>query len=360
MGYNTKQGNITAVVGLIKNQNRTLYRVISLNYKESKEKVQAYKGDLYFDWQVMLKKALTEQELIQLIKQNNRDNFINVTISPSGQITGKGASLSRFSDLQMRYVILTKLINNENKTIGYKIASTDGTIKNIPLNEMISYGLRADKKGIKYPVENAAFKISKEDPIKSSFYSAYPETPFFEERIFSGKKVEKVARASLPNQKKAEEIVREAEKVNSKTNIKQQDTKPKLSDIFNKEQLWQIYIGKNNGVDFRVYANPQLSVEQMQAIREGLESGVKPSDARLIAFPEYKADCMSVYLSDLKEGLNIKKYLNPKYNTSQLFRLSEAVELGLNIDKLLERDYTAAEMSEILTREKTKVYRSFN
>ena len=40
--YNTNQGNITAVVGLLKNQNRTLYRVVSLNYKASAEKEKAY------------------------------------------------------------------------------------------------------------------------------------------------------------------------------------------------------------------------------------------------------------------------------------------------------------------------------
>ena len=181
---NNKAGNISAVIAINKTDNGSLYTVVSMDYRQSEERGLE---DGYYDWKVRYKRVVSEYGLVSRILNVKEENYINVEVNNENKIVGKGASLSRFvnNTKEIQYVILSKLVNNDNRTIGYKVASSDGIIKNIRLEDLISYSLRAVKRGnVEFPVQNAAFTISKEDPLKLSYYSSYPNNPFFVERIY--------------------------------------------------------------------------------------------------------------------------------------------------------------------------------
>ena len=65
----------------------------------------------------------------------------------------------------------------------------------------------------------------------------------------------------------------------------------------NKEQMYHIREGLENGVDVSFYINPLFSEEQMEIIRKGLESGL---DAKFFAKLEYSEYGMIKIIEDLK------------------------------------------------------------
>lgn len=82
-------------------------------------------------------------------------------------------------------------------------------------------------------------------------------------------------------------------------------------DKFSAEQLKQIAKGCKSCVSIEVYANPELSVNQMQIIRWCLEDGVEAS-AITFAKPEYDEDQMSVLCDVLYDGIDISDLVKPE------------------------------------------------
>lgn len=311
-----------AVVGIDKVGNETGYRIIN------GMAVPIDNTDKQYNWKFECK-ILNEKQVIETLSKGLK--YINIELK-DGKIKGSTGALSRFESKQHKpCVIISQLVNSENKILGYKVASYDGSVKNIPLKEMVAYGNRISK-GNCIPVQNAIFVPAEGD--KKEHYKTYPNSSFFIEKI--------------PSKKNAES---RQKRVQLKENGK---TLNRLEEIYTKEQLVQLKLGKEHGVDIRVYANPALKPNQMTVLREGLEQriNVKP-----IAFPEYDYYVMRYYLDCLKNKIDIRQFLNPQYNIGQLSELSLAAELGLDITKMCNPKLSPNDMAEIRERLERQIWK---
>lgn len=309
-----------AVVGIDKVNNNTVYRVLIIS-AVSKAKNQ-------YDWKFECK-MMNEQQVLATITSGAK--WLNIKVE-SGKIKGSTGALQRFEDKEHKpYVIISQIVSDDNKLLGYKVANYDGNVKNVAIKEMIAYGNRISKAG-KVPVQNAIFVPQESD--KKAHYKAYPNTKFIVEVINTNKNK-----------------YTEKRRVNTSESEKNLS---KLDEIYTKEQIIQLKTGKKNGVDIRIFANPALSAKQMEVLRGALEQGL---NVRPIAFPDFSVDAMKYYILDIKNGLDIRQYINPKYNVGQLSELSLASELGLDLNKMANPKLSAEEMAEIRERLENKIWR---
>lgn len=315
-------GRFGAVVGIEeskenKEENR-VYRVVIAQYNQN--------TDGQTEWQFSCRK-MTESDLVSTMV--NGAQYINVSLSNSGKLEWRSGAASRFNSNKRHrpYVIISQILNNDDRIIGFKVADFDGNVKNIKEKEMIAYGYRMTKFG-DTPVQNAMFVPSDEKTGKKAFYKAYPGSKLFKEKLVVNKnKYNKQAKKPDINKNK--------------------EALSKLEQIYTPEQIKQLKEGKAQGVDIKIYANPALSAEQMKWLKFGLTKG---ADVRCVAFPEFKLDAMQYYVCELIDGMDIKKYLNTEYNAEQIAELSLAVEEGLDISNMANPKNSASDMAEIRER----------
>lgn len=275
-------------------------------------------------------RLLSEAQIIQLMQKRTR--WLNIKLD-KGVIKGSTGDLKRFDNVQHRpFVIISQLVNSDDKIIGYKIANYDGGVRSIPIKEMIAYGNRATKNGY-IPIQNAIFVPANAHEGKSAHFKSYPNSPFIEERIVTRKNE-----------------YADKRRVNTQTNGKSLN---KLEEIYTPEQIEQLKLGKQHGVEIRVYANPSLSDKQMKVLREGLEQKV---NVRPFAFPDYSIESMKYYILEVKTGMDIRQYLSPKYSIAQIAELSIAVDEGLDVSKMQEPSLSVRQMQERRIRLENNVF----
>lgn len=310
------------VVGIDVNGTQKAYRVLiaTISPKQGEEKQYNWKFEC---------KLMPEAQVIQLLQKNTK--WLNIKLE-NGAIKGSTGDLKRFSNPQHKpYVILSQLVNSDDKIIGYKIANYDGGVKSIPIKEMLAYGNRATKHG-NIPIQNAIFVPASEDN-KTAHYKSFPNSPFIEERIVTRKNE-----------------YADKRRVNTSSNSK---TLNKLDEIYTPEQIKQLKLGKEHGVDIRIFANPALEAQKMKVLREGLEQKV---NVRPFAFPDYTVDAMRYYILELKTGMDIRQYLNPKYSIAQIAELSIAVDEGLDVSKMQDPELSVRQMQERRIRLENNVF----
>lgn len=317
---------IGAVIGIDKyNEKEKAYRVILAQ-------VAINKGVVSGEWQ--FKKSLVDLNTLRQLTQQAK--FLNIAFE-NNSIKGTTGSLDRFKSavsgdrsVLRPMIILSELRTSEDRLIGYKVVNYDGEVKNIINKELLAYCKRMTKaNGV--PIQNAIYV-----PTEGQFghIKSYPHSPFIKEILNTNKN--KYAEKPVLNVKKNEK------------------TLSKLDEIYTKDQIAELKLGRQSGLDIRVYANPSLTANQMRVLRGGLAKGL---NVKLIASPDYKVDCMKAYLVDLEDGLDIRSYLSPKYNIGQISELSIASELGLDISKLSNPKLSAVDMQEIRERLQNNIYK---
>jgi len=313
------------IVGIDKHNNMSMYRVLQAQINK--------KAENQYDWKFNCT-MMDEHRIINSLLSGQK--YLNITLDKDNKgnpvVKGNSGSLDRFNNKNYKpSVILSQIQNEEGRLLGYKIANYDGNVKNIVLKEMIAYGNRVTKAGAT-PVQNAIFVPSEED--RAGHFKSYPNCNFLVEVIRSNKNAHA-----------------EVKRVNTQQNKK---TLSKLEEIYSPQQIAQLKLGKQAGLDIKIFANPALSPLQMQVLREGLANKV---NVRLVAFPEFNVDLMRYYIDDMEYGLNIKKYLNHKYTLQQVSQLSIAAEEGLDISKMSNPKLSAEEMSEIRERLERNIWK---
>jgi hypothetical protein len=316
---------IGAVVGYqnIDDKNKA-FRVVYLDAKAI--------GDKQYKWQIRAE-LKTEADIVagKLAVNPKEVKWLNIAVA-NGKVKGTTGDLNRFNNkVNNPHVIVTQIINGNGVTIGYKVLTHGGELKNVPLKEMIAYGLRVTKQnGI--PVQNAIFIPA--DDTKRAHFKAYPGNRFVEESLVAKTKTAE-ATPSVPVKKNAETLNR-------------------LDEIYSKAQIEQLRLGKQSGVDIRIYANPELSAEQMKVLRGGLEKHI---NVKWVANKDYSALAMKAYIQALLDRIDIRPFLNPKYDVGQIGELALAAELGLDLSKMADPKYNANDMAEIRERLERKIWR---
>lgn len=245
--------------------------------------------------------------------------WLNIKIV-NGEIKGSTGDLSRFNNGKNHpYVIISKIESVKGKLLGYRVADYNGNVQKISLKDMVAFGQKATACG-GIPVQNAKFIAAE------GYYCAYPGASFIEEVHMTSNKPQAAANRKIDmaaNEKAAR----------------------KMTDVFTKEQLKQLKLGKDAGLHYKVYANPKLSAEQMEMLRKALASGAGPM-IKLVAFPEYNAKVIGRYAADIVMKRDIRPYLNPKYSVDQVNCLSTAYLLGVDIGNLTDPNLTPDQMEQ--------------
>ena len=312
---------INFVVGLTKVNNINVFNVVSLRYDQ---KVNADGSLGRIKWQASRACNVSEAAIINSLKKG--DPWSNVELK-DGKLVGSSGALSRFTDGKEKPWVIIAQITSNNRIIGYDVARFDGSMAQLKLSEVVKYAEGVtDAGGI--PVQNAIFIKATADT--KAHFRPYAGKTFIEDNWEY-------------SENKHTEVHRATPAANEKTMKKAR----KLEDIFTKEQILEIKAGKDNKVDYRIYAHPKFSAEQMRELRKGLERGV---DVRCLAHPLFKPDAMKYYIADLANKQDIRQYLNPRYSAAQISELSIAYIKGLDLSKLSDPKIPAREMSEIATR----------
>ena len=276
------------------------------------------------------KQVANEKQLTEAIS-TNRVQVLNAKVE-KGAIKGKTGDLSRFEGkVNKPLVIISELVAEGQDVIGYKISNHEGNVKNITTKELIGYCNRMTKNG-GIPIQNGMYVPDKDG--QKAHIRCYPNGDYIKETIERNKS------------KNAQPAT-----VNSTENAK---SISKLEELFNKEQINELKVGKQAGVDIKIYGNNKLSAEQMKVIREGLQEGL---NTKLFADPAYPVASMRMLRADLKYGVDVSYYLNPKYTPEQLSELSLGFISGVDVSKYADPKISAEEMTEIRMRLENNIWK---
>lgn len=294
------------------------YRVVLVSYTE-KEPGQ-------YDWD--FKCAVKPESWIA--SNINSIPWLNIGIE-NGKIKGTSGSLTRFNNgVNHPVVIVSQLSTSDGNLVGYKIIDYDGNVKNIKLKAMLEYGIRTEHKG-GIPVQNAMFVKAEEG--RREHFKSYPDHPFIEEILVVHKN---------PHVNRANVNVNQNEK-----------SLTRIEEIFSKDQLVQLKKGKEEGINYKLYANPNLSAKQMEALREALKRNV---NIRPFASPDFKVECMRYYAATAAVGGNISNIINPNYTVNQLSELYCAIESGIDISEFADPKISAKDMQTKRIIAENKIY----
>ena len=315
----------TIIVGIDDNQKifGKQYRIITFKMKESNAGT---------DWKYE-KRIVDERTLVNVI--NMGGIVLNASLDDKGKLKGDPASFSRFEKSSL--VIISELVADNDKVVGYKVAMSNGEVKNIRIEELIAYGIRCEQKGL-IPAQNAIFISDSSD--KKPHYKAYKDGQFIVERLHTQTKNTFNSKLDKVEEPK-----------------KQIDKGQYLRDIYTEEQLKELKAGKDAGVDFRVYANPALSAEQMHVLREGLQKGLDSRAVSPYAIPEYDVKVMAYLNDEQLEGYNISSILSPEYTLGQISELTLAIEEGLDVTQMNDPSNSVEEMAEIRLRMELEIWK---
>lgn len=292
------------IVGIQQEGKQKLYRVVLYNRTEN-------------DCQYA-KKAVPEEHLVKLISDGTLE-LDNATVK-DGKIKGTTGDLNRFNNSAGFHplVILSEIVA-DGRIMGYRTATFDGTVKALRLKDILAYCDRVNSNGV--PIQNAMY-VPESDTNKAHIRS-YAGKPFFQETIKRRKS--NVAQPARPD---------------IKENRKQVS---KLEELFNRAQIEQLKLGKENGVDIKVFGNNKLSADQMKEIRLGLESGI---NARAFADPSYPVSAMKALRINAKYGVDVTYFVNPKFNAEQIYELSTGFLSGVDIAQYADPSLSAKDMSK--------------
>ena len=327
-----------AILGVVKINGANSFKVINFEYTVNDI------GEVG-DWKFK-KEMVDSREL--LVRMRNGLKVINGIIAKkdgSLQVVGNYGSFSRFKTGRELVVLSEIKYIGEDRVIGYKLADSNGNVTNLTTAELLLKCAQSINSGCEFPMQNASFvnmgngkpfirkNGSEKDIQKESGYITE-----WKKRKVNGHTVVK------------EKAVIETEEHKRKVDV------ANLKSQFTPEQLEVIAkVRAKHKHNWKLIANPLLTVEQMIVLGKGLDKGV---DISLIAKPQYRTPAMKIYIEDLTYGLDISHYLNSQYTPGQISELSMAYEAGLDLADMANPNNSADDMSEIRQRLEKNIWKT--
>lgn len=262
---------------------------------------------------------------------------VNFTIV-NGRVKGKGASLERFNQAGYRvkpFTVLAEIHLDDGTMLGYLFSTNNGYTYMRKRNDFIQDCEKLIKqaestateqaKGPFKPVQNMKFIQPENGKTETAYLSIYDEGHPLPVVILAARKNKFASQSAEPEKKS-------------------QTAKGKLESIYTPEQIAELKKAKTAGVDLRIISDNRLTPKQMNIIWV-LESKGKPG--RKFANPEYSEEHM-VYLGMmLNLGVNIDPILNPLYTNEQSTEILRGVQLGLDINLYADPGYDADTMNRM-------------
>lgn len=327
---------VTAMRTLKKgNQSMNEYAVVKFGYNPDAPKgktwaIQARKPD------TNAPATLYEPQLIAWI-QKNPGMVVNADVR-NGKIVSRGASFDRFKKTGMPWQVkrngqvhkitpmllvgtVTSNYSASQRPVAYRVWTYESGLIGLYAEEVVRYAAAAQKAG-RIPFQNAMYIPGRVGQM--GFFRPYNDGDFIVEDIkYETKK--SVAVKPVPVEKAAEDA----------------DKQPK--NLFNRQQMEQLRLGREHDVDIKQYANPAFNANQMEALRLQLERGINPQRFRN---PCYQAQKMRFFTQQLIANRRITELLNPAYTYPQIQRISYAMSRGLDISKIQNPKMSVGQMDD--------------
>lgn len=277
----------------------------------------------------------TEEQLTASVK-SGKMNIINVCLDDKGKIKGRTGDLSRFNNGKNKpIVILVEMDDEKGKTIGYRVATSTGSVEAMPLKKMMQHCATVTAGG-GIPVQNGMYVAGAKDPktgsVKDAHIRSYPNGEYAYE-IYK----REVKAYSAPA------------KINEEKNKKALD---RINELFTPPQIAELKRGKAAGMNIKRLGNPKISAEAMHQLVDMHNVGMKTGSSSWENFcsPDYKVECLQLIKTEFKNGNRVEPMMNPKYNFEQLGVIAMANEDAINIKLIGGPEVKADEMQERLLR----------
>lgn len=325
---------VTAMRNLRKgNQSMNEYAVVKFGYNPDAPKgktwaIQARKPD------TNAPATLYEPQLIAWI-QKNPGMVVNADVK-DGKIVSRGASFDRFKKTGMPWQvkrsgqvhkitpmllvgIVTSNYSASQRPVAYRVWTYESGLIGLYAEEVVKYAAAAQKAG-RVPFQNAMYVPGRAGQM--GFFRPYNDGDFIVENIRYETKQPVTVK---PVEKAAE------------------DADKQKKNPFNKEQMEQLRLGREHGVDIKQYAHPAFNAKQMEALRLQLERGINPQRFRN---PCYQAQKMRFFTQQLAANRRITEIMNPAYTYPQMQRISYAMSKGLDISRIQNPKMSIGQMDD--------------
>lgn len=116
---------------------------------------------------------------------------------------------------------------------------------------------------------------------------------------------------------------------------------------FDDEQMWLIIAAQKTGHDYKPFTKHVFHRQQSDVLIRGLYSQI---DASLYADPNLTSEQMLLaYKYLFNDGVDAVKYIRQKFSENQLNIIVRGLKQGLDVDSYAKREYSSVEMLQKCT-----------
>lgn len=291
-------------------------------------------------------KSLNTQQVLSTVKSGYKP--LNFSVDSRGIVDSCGifSRLEVSKGIEPR-VILAELQTRSGRTLGYVTAGLNSGLVNIKKQELLDLCEKARKVGVSF-IQNGIYRVVKGVPA----IACYPESPYHIIYVDVASKVRPTAKP-----------VQQSTSVSNLTKKPENSDRPvskgkeRLSEHgFTQEQLAELMLAKENGVNPSFIANRKLSTEQMRILWVAKKNRVA---SEYFARPEFSKEQMIFFadrLIDKRVFKDCYPIINPKYSVDQLVELYLGITQGVDISSYADEKLTADQMHEERRRLEAAAY----
>ena len=122
----------------------------------------------------------------------------------------------------------------------------------------------------------------------------------------------------------------------------------------NTEQMAIVELGLDKNLRAEVYAEPKYSAKQMDYFRYVMQRGLKDDRnlETILKRPDLDADQMSQVLVGLENGVDVSVYDKPEFNSRQMDQLREAMENNVDVSEIANTKFSNSQMYYLINAKK--------
>lgn len=265
---------------------------------------------------VTVKEMAHESEIVTATKTLKAINFN----TDRGKVVDEVGKFSRLKD-NNRFsprIVLAEIVTESKRLLGYILINKLGQIEKVKRADLLLICKQAKSLGASY-LQNAIYK----EVDGKGAIASYPNKPFI--RI--------VNRANKTDKKPVSHV----DKARNKENLKSVDK-------YTQEQMREMQLAEERGINKILIANPKLTPKQMRIIWVAKKNGMA---SEYFANPKFSEDVMKFFADRLvsKKMFNECKVLfNTKYDVKQLSELYLGIYSGVDISKYSDPSLSSEDM----------------
>lgn len=290
-------------------------------------------------------KVLSRRQLVSEVVRGGH-NLVNATVVTGTDVIDEDTGA--FSRLKPKngvvpHIIMAKYVSQQGNTIGYFLANsqTGKLLRAKPSAIYEACELARKKNGVF--LQNAIYRVSGGVPQ----IAAYPGKSFhtFFQKL---KRTPKQVNSEVDKQKNRQNLEQKHKDVYTPAQLKELEAakkcgvnpiiiaNPKLSP----EQMRILWVGKRNKACVEYFANPKYSAEQMSFLSERLISQKAFLDCRALLNPKYDLAQMQEIYMGITDGVDYSVYAKPEIPADEMYNIrQELLAQEYNVNSIPVESY---------------------